>query len=225
MDRQRNLKNLKLALFDLDGTLIKLNIDFEKIRSRLRNFYSTYGINAEFRPMLKKIKECEREIERTYNKEEAKAATKKALEIIEEMELNSMKNSSLINFVKEVVHLLKAEGMLLGIVSRNSKKAIAEAIKKHGINAFDLIVAREDTDLEKQKPLPDPVLYALKKLKVSPQESIFVGDNIYDVASGKSAGVTTAAVLTGETSREELEKEKPDYIFKDLKELHQFLRH
>lgn len=64
------------------------------------------------------------------------------------------------------------------------------------------------------------------KLDVPLKAMAMVGDRLYtDIALGKEAGITTCLVLTGETAREDLKDSlyQPDFIFKNLGELGQFL--
>ena len=54
-----------------------------------------------------------------------------------------------------------------------------------------------------------------------------VGDRLYtDIAMGANGGITSILVLSGETTREDVEKSdvQPDYIFEDLGDLAGHLR-
>ncbi|MFH1446573.1 MAG: HAD-IIA family hydrolase [Chloroflexota bacterium] len=65
------------------------------------------------------------------------------------------------------------------------------------------------------------------ELGVMAEVCAMVGDRLYtDIALGQTAGVTTVLVLSGETSREDLETSifKPDYVFNDLQGLGERLR-
>lgn len=72
------------------------------------------------------------------------------------------------------------------------------------------------------KPNPEVVEICRKRFGFSKEETIVVGDRLYtDIACGINAGVDTCAVLTGETSREEIANSewKPTYIYEDVEEL------
>jgi|Deesub1362B_J571_1020462.scaffolds.fasta_scaffold00020_49 phosphoglycolate/pyridoxal phosphate phosphatase family enzyme len=76
------------------------------------------------------------------------------------------------------------------------------------------------------KPSPVIVQMALEKLGLKPDECVMVGDQIdTDMKAGKSAGLTTVLVLTGVTSREDLEKvdksklELVDYVFDSVNDV------
>lgn len=81
------------------------------------------------------------------------------------------------------------------------------------------------TALDTKKPKPDPeaLIEAVKKLDVNMCDCLMVGDSVADIRCGKAAGTKTIAVLTGLFTREELTKENPDLILKDITMLPQFL--
>lgn len=57
-------------------------------------------------------------------------------------------------------------------------------------------------------------------------EMVMIGDRLYtDIALGKTTGITTVLVLSGETSCQDIESSpyQPDYIFQSLKELADWL--
>ena len=72
------------------------------------------------------------------------------------------------------------------------------------------------------KPRPEMALYAIEKAGISKDEAIMVGDRIYtDIKCGLNAGISTALVLSGESTRQTLEQseEKPEYVFEDISAL------
>lgn len=72
------------------------------------------------------------------------------------------------------------------------------------------------------KPDRNLVDQVAEKLGVKLDELVMVGDRLYtDIAMGRTAGITTVLVLTGETSRKDLVDSpyQPDYICEDLIDL------
>jgi HAD superfamily hydrolase (TIGR01662 family) len=77
---------------------------------------------------------------------------------------------------------------LLGIVTNRQKEAVFEApelekLKKH----FKVVICYQDTI--NHKPHPEPLFLAAKKLKVKPEECVYVGDVENDIKAGKAAGM------------------------------------
>ena len=53
--------------------------------------------------------------------------------------------------------------------------------------------------------------------------SVMIGDSIYDIRAGKELGIATVAVSYGFTSEDELLAEKPDFLAKTVAELEEIL--
>ena len=72
------------------------------------------------------------------------------------------------------------------------------------------------------KPSKYTLDYIIKETGCKPEEIAIVGDRLYtDIAVADGSKVTSILVLSGESSREDVEKSdiKPDYIVKDLSEI------
>jgi len=77
------------------------------------------------------------------------------------------------------------------------------------------------------KPNPEMIQMALKILNEKPQHTAMVGDRLYtDMEMAYRAEVTSILVLSGETTKEQLEnaEKKPHFVFSSVKELHQTLK-
>jgi phosphoglycolate phosphatase-like HAD superfamily hydrolase len=59
-------------------------------------------------------------------------------------------------------------------------------------------------DVEATKPDPEPVYAALDRASTPPEDTIFVGDAVWDVHAAAKAGVRTVAVLSGGVGATEL---------------------
>ena len=73
------------------------------------------------------------------------------------------------------------------------------------------------------KPNPEMILLALEKFGYSKDECVMIGDRLYtDIASGYNSGVETVLVLSGESTREDVEKSeiKPTYITDGIKDIY-----
>lgn len=121
--------------------------------------------------------------------------------------------------IKGVVRVLKKLSVNndLVVVSNCRHKSIKEILKSAGLDydLFSLFIGSDD--VKHSKPYPDEINLAKKLLKH--KVDYMVGDSVYDIRAGKRARVKTVAVLTGRYSRNVLEKEKPDFLIKDLKGL------
>lgn len=76
------------------------------------------------------------------------------------------------------------------------------------------------------KPCPEMAWYVIEQTGYSREDTIIVGDRLYtDIACGNRAGITTALVLSGESTRADIERTKifPTFIFEDIQNLHAHL--
>jgi HAD superfamily hydrolase (TIGR01457 family) len=76
------------------------------------------------------------------------------------------------------------------------------------------------------KPQPAIFQTAMKVLGSKIEHTLMVGDRLNtDILGANKLGIQTAAVLTGVTSRDEINQSeiKPDFIFEDIRSLHQAL--
>lgn len=159
---------LEAVLFDLDGTLVISELDFEAIRREA-------GIEPGL-PILEHLETA------------GEAEAIHIVRVLEEHEERAAENCRLADGVVELFVSLEKLGIKRCILTRNSRKSAATAIQRHKLYV-DAVVAREDAP---PKPSPEPVYLACKKLNASPERSMVVGDYKFDIQSGKNAGTFTA---------------------------------
>jgi pyrophosphatase PpaX len=115
---------------------------------------------------------------------------------------------------------LRGEGRRLGIVTAKRHRTVQLALDRFPELAeqFELVVGYEDT--ERHKPAPDPVLFALERLGAAPAEAAYVGDSPFDIQAAKAAGVFAIAVAWGGIHADErLLDEEPDAFVREPAEL------
>ena len=112
---------------------------------------------------------------------------------------------------KETLEYLYNKGYQLGIATSRSRRTLVYLLDKMEIaEFFTHMTSVESTP--NHKPAPDLALILLEKFGVSGDETLIVGDTIYDLQMGKKAECHTCGVTFGNHSREQLQSESPDYI-------------
>ncbi len=99
-------------------------------------------------------------------------------------------------------------------------------IPGNGATLAALTVASEVEPTIIGKPERVIIDIALQQLKILPQEALLVGDSIEtDVRAGLNSGVPTALILTGVSSRQDLEKSEvqPDWVVENFEELEELI--
>ena len=79
------------------------------------------------------------------------------------------------------------------------------------------------------KPDPTMIYIACEKAGIAPEKACMIGDRLYtDIAIGNNAGVTSVAVLTGETTREEIAASKgnlvPDIVCESIDDVYNAIK-
>jgi phosphoglycolate phosphatase len=210
---------MKAMVFDFDGTLAVLTIDFGLMRRRVLEWMKTFGIGEERiheKYLLEIIEEVRHLIVEEKRAKEAEKFFDGARQILKEVELEAAAGGKLIPGSKEVLCSLREKGVKVGIVTRNCEDAVRRVFPD--IDAYsDVFVSRDD--VRKVKPHPDHLISVMKALQVTGAEAVMVGDHVLDILAGKKVGMRTVGVLTGYIKREEFEKAGADYILRSVSEI------
>jgi pyrophosphatase PpaX len=120
--------------------------------------------------------------------------------------------------VVEAVRALKEDGIATGLVTSKNRAGALRGLTLVQLEALmDVLVCADE--VENPKPHPEPVEKAVRLLSADPRATVYVGDSVHDMLSGRAAGVRTAAVLWGPFGRAHLEGAQPDYWLKRPEEL------
>lgn len=112
-------------------------------------------------------------------------------------------------------------GRGLAIVTNKPMAHTEKTLKALGIGSYFSVVLGGDS-LATRKPDPAPVMEALRRLGLSPEQAVMVGDSPMDIQAARSAGVRVAAVTYGFRTGAELMSHSPDYLigaFAELREV------
>jgi HAD superfamily hydrolase (TIGR01509 family) len=176
------IKSIKAVLFDFDGTLTCPGaLDWTAIKQEV-------GCPLD-RPVLEFIQSL------PENKQQW------ALEKLEQFESAGAVRSEPNHGAEKMVSELRSRGLPLAVISRNSLRCIHLALnnfKGIRISDFEFIISRDDP--VSPKPSPEGVLLAARKLGLSPEELLVVGDYVIDIQAGRTAGAPTVFLDSGQTS-------------------------
>ncbi|MQY69306.1 MAG: HAD-IA family hydrolase [Firmicutes bacterium] len=215
-------KEITTVLFDFDGTLIQLNLDFPNLYQEAYSLIERYGIDiSPYRGLfLIELEEAITASLQRNNPEKAKRFQKEMREFLRKREIMAAKEAEVVPGACHTLKRLKKKGIKIGIVTRNCKEAVEIGLGKNDF-AYDLLLTRDD--IRPVKPEPHSLEKALKVLTSKPEETIMIGDHPIDIRAGKKVGVKTVAVLSGKKAEEDFKGFKPDLIIPSVKELLKYL--
>ena len=120
--------------------------------------------------------------------------------------------------VVEAVREIREAGVRTGLVtSKNRLGALRGLTLVRLEKMMDVMVCADE--VTNPKPHPEPVEKAVALLGADPATTVYVGDSIHDMQSGRAAGVRTVAILWGPFGRTHLEGAKPDYWIENPEQL------
>lgn len=207
------------VLFDLDGTLVETNIDFPLMKREMVALAINAGADLDDVRGLDILAVIDHTVDKLKSRDlhsEATTLHRRAMAILEEIELTHADAAREIPFAREIVTELKAHGIGVGIVTRSCRTASETSLRFAGIEP-DVMLCREDT--LHHKPHPEPLMVALNALCAKPEAAIMVGDHIMDIQGGKAAGLKTVGFLHNARPSDFFENVSPDFVARSLKEV------
>ncbi len=152
--------------------------------------------------------------------EEACQAAKLYREVYEDQ---CIIGNSLYNGIYELLEQLRNAGKLLAVATTKPQVTADKIVEHFGIKKFfDTVcgAAPDGSSGEKAGIIRE----AMEKLGAADLgQVLMIGDRFYDIEGAKEVGVASAGVLYGYGKPGELEKAGADYIFKDPREIAEFI--
>ena len=217
-------ENVQAVLFDLDGTLIDSAPDLGAAVDKMRVARGMPSLPlSHYRPM-------------------AGAGARGMIGLAfgmtpEHADYDQFKEEFFVNYeacmtertfafegVAELIEALLRQKLPWGVVTNKSKRFAEPLTQAMPLFSSASVVISGDTTPH-SKPHPAPLLEAAKRIGVSPNECMFVGDDERDVQAGRAAGMLTVAASYGYLSdsknvshwRADFEIDSPIELLKILK--------
>lgn len=186
---------IKSVLFDLDGTLLDRDASLEKFVTVQHDRLATYLNCIPKRDYVAKFIEldCRGHVwkDEVYQSlvAEFKIDGLSWQELLDDYETQFMFHCVPFRYLAEMLDALKKQGYLLGIVSNGLGSFQTRSIDGLQIrDYFDEVLISEIEQV--RKPQPEIFNRALRRLRVSAKESVFVGDHPEaDIIGAKGAGL------------------------------------
>lgn len=128
------------------------------------------------------------------------------------------KNIKLYDGVLELLEHLQQRSLPMGVITGNKEFEAQGLFDQLQFGHYFPVVICADT-IPFQKPSPEPVLEALKRLGRDPSTAVFIGDSEHDIRAGRLAGVKTIAVKGGSSPMERIMAAEPDYVLDSIGEV------
>jgi HAD superfamily hydrolase (TIGR01509 family) len=190
---------IEAVIFDLDGTITRPYFDFDAIRAEI-------GLARDSGPILESMEKM------------TAGQRKRAEQILHSHEQKAVMESTLNPGAKRTLSALRAAGIRIGILTRNRKSNAFAIADKHGLK-FDAVVDREDGPV---KPDAFGVLRLCEQFGVKPQDTLVVGDYLFDLQCAKAAGAV--AVLLANHQHADEFAEHADFCIENISGILQIIK-
>jgi phosphoglycolate phosphatase len=202
--------NLNTLIFDFDGTLAELNLDFADLSAKIEAMARQEGLQGPWPEgfLLEALDELANRLGREY--------WRRAMAYLQEKEVEAARRGRLFPFSRGLLAEARQRGLAVGIISRNCGPAIREVFPQVD-RECDVFLPREA--VSRTKPDPAHILAAVERLGASPQGSVVIGDHWMDVRTGLEAGCLAVGVASGRISSQELAQAGAHLVLPDAGDL------
>lgn len=164
--------DVSAVVYDLDGTLVDLIVDWEDVERRLVELLEREGVDAD--PLSSWA---------LLTAAEEAGVGDEADDLIATAERDGARESERLALADE---LLESE-IPAGVCSLNREDAVRIALDRHDLTeGVESVVGRGT--VPERKPHPRPLLRTVEELGVAPEDVLFVGDSARDEETAERAG-------------------------------------
>lgn len=169
----------EVLICDLDGTLVDLGIDWDRLREKVRRLLKTTHPLKPLAPSIPKAA--------NYNPQ----LIREAFRVVEEVELKAANNARENSELLRLLSKLKRKRVRFCIVTLQSKTSAKKVVSKMRLQEhLDLLVTRDDS-LDRLEQLE----IALSTLGISKaSRAVFIGDTDLDLKAGLQLGLKTIII-------------------------------
>jgi phosphoglycolate phosphatase-like HAD superfamily hydrolase len=158
-------------VYDLDGTLVHLEVDWEAVRHEVASVLRPRGVDVDGADLWTLLE-----------RSEAAGYRRLVDETIAEFEREGARASRRLPPADTI-----PTDQPVGVCSLNAESACRIALETYGLDgSVDVIVGRDSVATE--KPHPEPLLTTVEGLGVRPESTLFVGDSKRDEETAQRAG-------------------------------------
>jgi phosphoglycolate phosphatase len=176
-DVRRTLDGYDAVVYDLDGTLVRLAVDWDAVARDAIAALDEAGIDASGAELWSMLDLADEH-----------GVRDRIEDVIAGHEREGARRSTRLALADDLVE--RSGRVPVGVCSLNAEAAVRLAMETHGLSGAvreDAVVGRGTVPTH--KPDPEPLLETLRRLGVTPERAVFVGDSERDGVTAERAGV------------------------------------
>lgn len=218
------MSNLRLAIFDCDGTLVDSQ---RSIVRAMSSAFASAGLHAPSREDILSIvglplRRCVEVLLPTGDSATIDKIAQGYSDVYRHHRELGDDEPPLYPGTMDLLQRLHQEGVLLAIATGKSRRGLTHTMSVHGLNP--LFVDSKTADDGPGKPNPDILIDLMQTWQVSPNECCMIGDTTYDIEMGVNAKTPSFGVTWGYHSPELLAGAGAQQVVDSWDELYGALR-
>jgi len=210
------LNPFRAVLFDFEGTIVDFQWRAAEAVEEASSLIALFGFDKELFHGCDYATLFNVSMEQAYEVGESPGKLSMKLgEIYDRYDLDALDRWRPRDDAAYVLEKTRQCGILTGLVTNAGKRAISLFLQRFLFEQlFDVVVTRNHVD--RLKPDGNGILLAMKVLKVERKDCLYVGDSVNDIKATRGVGIDIAAVLEGESAKNDIETYKPRFIVDSL---------
>ncbi len=135
--------------------------------------------------------------------------------------LDGSLHEPLFDGMAELVAGLRTKGWMLGVATGKSDRGLRATLAGHGL--LDHFRTLQTADRHPSKPDPAMLLAAMAEACAGAEDTVMIGDTVYDMAAAKAAGTRAIGVAWGYHEAHELIEAGAQAVVRSARELEEML--
>ncbi|CDZ93139.1 N-acetylmuramic acid 6-phosphate phosphatase MupP [Pseudomonas saudiphocaensis] len=188
--------HLRAVLFDMDGTLLDTAPDFIAVTQAMRQARGLPRVpDQQIRDVVsggaRAMVLSAFDVDPASDEFEVLR-----LEFLDRYQEHCAVESQLYDGMAQLLSEIEEADLLWGVVTNKPLRFAEPIMHQLGLSSRSTVLVCPD-HVSRSKPDPEPMLLACSQLGLPPASTLFVGDDLRDIESGRAAGSRTAAVRYG----------------------------
>ena len=195
---------MRLALFDCDGTLVDGQAG---VCNAMEAAFTDAGLPAPDRHQVRRIVGLSLPQAIRLLTPDSDEQLCQAIDAAYRVRFRAAREAGLLaeplyHGIAELVARLCASGWILGVATGKSQRGLEHCLAAHGLTAH--FSTLQTADHHPSKPHPAMIAAALAETGADPDQTVMIGDTVFDMAMAQSAGVRGIGVDWGYHAAAEL---------------------
>ena len=217
------MSDLRLVVFDCDGTLVDSQ---HVIFAAMNHAFDCHGMACPDMTAVRRVVglglvEAVAALVPHLGRDDHVALADSYKNAFGTLRQDPMHMEPLFPGVREALEALAGAGYLLGVATGKSQKGLASTLRMHGLR--DMFVTLQTVDDAPSKPHPGMLFNAMNETGVRPEDTVMVGDTVFDIEMARNARTHALGVAWGYHEVEELTRAGAHHVLDEYHALSPWL--